>query len=53
MLAADQRDGVFSALLVNAYGLGLGLTAILPVLGRTTSKPARWSSLVVQNARFP
>ena len=29
LLAADQRDGVFSALLVNAYGLVLGLTTVL------------------------
>ncbi len=29
LLAADLGDGVVSALLVNAYGLGLGLTAIL------------------------
>ena len=29
LLGADRGDGVFSALLVNAYGLGLGLTAAL------------------------
>jgi len=54
-LLADQGDGVFSALLVNVYGLGLGLTAVLAGLRASRISTANAGMLLLAaliTARF-